>query len=242
MVSAGLTLYESMNMYPLRSTANYIPKQGSRQRLLQKKDLNLFTGIHCFLATYSDGSHPAYFFLFLNFPFFYVFEVCQRSWNIWDREVSGSSAVRIRCCKKWFTHFPKGAAFQPVTTSWQHLKGTQRAWKAEAMIQRATVSGKKTFFGGITKIQILLVFRAIQTIKGGAAHSNWAHLCVFKDGWFGCLFTKVRLFPTFIFWKDSGNQKNSEPCAMLGLPMCPYNIRFLLLVWFCFPIGWEYYF
>lgn len=61
MVSSGLTLYDSMNMYPLRLTANYIPKQGNRQRLLQKQDLNVFTGIHCSLATYSGGSHPASF-------------------------------------------------------------------------------------------------------------------------------------------------------------------------------------
>jgi len=61
MFFSGLTLYESMNMYPLRLAANYVPEQGNRQKLLQKKDLNLFTGIHCSLATYSDGSHPAPF-------------------------------------------------------------------------------------------------------------------------------------------------------------------------------------
>lgn len=33
----------------------------------------------------------------------------------------------------------------------------------------------------------------------------------------------------------------THPCAMLGLPVCTYNIRFLLLVLFCFPVGWEYY-
>lgn len=54
MVSSGLTLYESMNMYPLRLPAGCIPNQGNRQRLLWKKDLYLFTAIRCSLATYSD--------------------------------------------------------------------------------------------------------------------------------------------------------------------------------------------
>lgn len=91
-----------------------------------------------------------------------------------------TSTVRIWCCEKRFTQFPKGAAFQHVTTSWQHLKGTLQAWKAEVVIQRATVSGKKSFMVEYEnmKIHILLVFRAIQNIKGGTALSNWAHVYV----------------------------------------------------------------
>lgn len=87
-----------------------------------------------------------------------------------------ASAVRIWCCEKWFTQFPKGAAFQHVTTSWQHLKGALRAWKAGVVTQRATVRGKKPFLVEYenTKIHIL-VFRAI---RGWYSPRNWAHVSV----------------------------------------------------------------
>lgn len=82
MVSSGLTLYESMNMYPLRLPAGCVPNQGNRQRLLSKKDLYLFTGICCSLATYSDVQVHTQSFKkkFLR----------ERIWSIWESLVAGS--------------------------------------------------------------------------------------------------------------------------------------------------------
>lgn len=119
---------------------------------------------------------------FLKFSFFFFLRSVRGAGAFGKARSLIASTVRIWCCEKWFTQFPKGAAFQHVTTSWQRLKGTLRAWKAEVMIQRATVSGKKPFLVEYenTKIHILLVFRAIQTIKGGTALSNWAQVRMSK--------------------------------------------------------------
>lgn len=83
------------------------------------------------------------------------------------------------------------------------------------------------------------MFRATQNIKGGTALSNWAHVCMSRDGCFAHLFFSA--FPQVYFLEGQSESQElldpvPHPCAVLGLPMCTYNITFLFLFLFCFLI------
>lgn len=131
----------------------------------------------------------------------------ERIWSIWESMVVGSLPSEKFGAVRSDSHSSQKAL---PSSMLPHLGSVWRApceHERQEWWLREPQRGVRNPFWWNMKTQ-----KYISVCSGlfeGATASVIGLMCLSRNDCFGCMFSKERLSPTFIFWKDSGNLENS---------------------------------